>query len=62
MEQSGRVAVRVQLLRELLLDRGGETFTLDSVDATLTIGRAPRPDVVIRDEKVSRLHAHIEYR
>lgn len=61
-EQSGRVPARVQPLRELLLDCGGETFTLDSAHPTLTIGRDPRADVVIDDVKVSRLHARIECR
>ena len=49
-------------MKELVLRHGEQTYTLDSMHPTLTIGRGSQVDVVIDHDGVSRLHARIEYR
>ena len=48
--------------QELLLQVGGQTYTLDAAHPTLSIGRDPRADVFVDHVRVSRLHARIECR
>jgi adenylate cyclase len=49
-------------VQEFVLRHGEQTYTLDSMHPTLTIGRGSQVDVVIDHNGVSRLHARIEYR
>jgi len=62
VDEAAPTLARLQPMRELLLECGDETFTIDWTHPTLTIGRDPRVDVVIDRAEVSRLHARIECR
>ena len=46
----------------LLLQYGGQEFTVDAQHPALTLGRGDQADLVIEDRRASRMHARIERR
>ena len=61
-EKRDPTTARLRPMRELILTCGDRSWVVDSIHPTLTVGRDPQVDVVVRDNRVSRLHGRIEYR